>query len=322
MIPYIIVKLNLIVITNDMNSQLLNRLKLMGVFCHVVEAGSMREAAAKLGISPPAVSQFINQLESELDVTLLYRSTRRINVSEAGEKFYLQSKKMLAAAEQAEEVIHQSRSAISGELRIALPVGLAAKPAARALAPLFKEHKELKLSLIASDETVDLIDEGIDIVIDCGEAKDSSYIYHQLGKATKVICASPKYLQQYGNPVTPRELSDHTWLGLGEIEAKGVLNQVVLHHAKSAPASFKPALRYVFNDLNALISHVQEGLGIAQLPTLEIQHLIDNGELVPLLPDWQIEKHNVYALTRDKKYTYKVQAALAALKHYFGNIES
>lgn len=282
----------------------------------------MREAAAKLGISPPAVSQFINQLETELDVTLLYRSTRRINVSEAGEKFYLLSKKMLEAAELAEETVQQSQSTLNGELRIALPVGLASKPAAKALAPLFKEHKELKLSLLASDETIDLIDERIDIVIDCGQAKDSSYIYHQLGKAAKVICASPAYLQQYGNPVRPNELGEHTWLGLGDTEAKGVLNQVELHHATLASTSYKPTLRYVFNDLNALISHVQEGLGIAQLPALEIQHLLNSGELVPLLPDWKIEKHNVYALTRDKKYPYKVKAALAALKGYFGDMET
>jgi DNA-binding transcriptional LysR family regulator len=84
-----------------MSQQLLNKLKLIGVFCHVVESGSMREAAVKLGISSPAVSQFISQLEADLGVTLLYRSTRRLGVSEAGERYYQWGKKMLQAAEQA-----------------------------------------------------------------------------------------------------------------------------------------------------------------------------------------------------------------------------
>lgn len=302
-----------------MTTQLLNRLKLIGIYCHVVESGSMREAAKKLGISPPAVSQYINQLETELSVTLLYRSTRRINMSEAGEKYYQQGKKMLNAAEQAEDVINRSKQSISGQLRVAIPVGLAARPLARALKPMLQEHQDLTLSVFASDKSIDLIQERIDLVVDCGEPEDSNYIYHFLGKNRKFVCASPSYLKQEGSPVTPADLESHIWLSLGETEAKGVLSNVELKHAKSDTYRFTPNPRLTFNNLNALISHVQEGHGIALLPELEIKHLLDSGDLVTLLPDWQIENHNIFALTRDKKSPYKVKAALEALKAHFGS---
>ena len=300
-----------------MAQELLNRLKLIGVFCHVVESGSMRDAARKLGLSPPAISQYINQLEKELDVTLLYRSTRKISMSEAGERYYKQGKKMLAAAELAEDAIHQSKSSISGELRIALPVGLAARPVAEAFYTVFEEHKDLRLSIIASDKNVDFIQERIDILVDCGEPNDSNYILHQLGKSSKIICASPKYLERYGNPVKPDELADHTWLGMGHQESKGVLEEAELQHPKFGSFVLKPKCRFKFNDLNSLISHVQQGYGLALLPSLEVREQLNQGELIALLPDWKMNKHDIFALTLDKKYPSKVKVALDALRLFF-----
>lgn len=300
-----------------MAQKLLNRLKLIGVFCHVVESGSMREAAVKLGISPPAVSQFMTQLENDLGLTLLYRSTRRINLSEAGEKYYEWGKKMLSAAEQAEDMISQSKSTISGELRIALPVGLAARPVAQALAPLFDEHKELRLSIIARDKGIDFIQERVDILVDCGTPTDSNYIYHQLGKNSVALCASPTYLKKAGNPVTPEELSQHSWLGMNQSESKGVLNNIKLHHAKYESFTLKPKCRFSFNDMNSLISHVQLGYGLALLPLLEVKELIAEGELVSLLPDWKMDSYDIFALTADKKYSTKVKIALDVLRNFF-----
>lgn len=300
-----------------MAQQLLNRLKLIGVFCHVVESGSMREAAVKLGISPPAVSQFMTQLENDLGLTLLYRSTRRINLSEAGEKYYEWGKKMLAAAEQAEDVISQSKSTISGELRVALPVGLAARPVAQALIKVFDEHKELRLSIIARDTDIDFIQERVDILVDCGVPSDSNYIYHQLGKNNIVLCASPTYLKKAGNPVTPEELSEHTWLGMNQTESKGILSCIKLHHAKAESFTLKPACRFTFNDMNSLISHVQQGYGLALLPQLEVSELLEQGELVNLLPDWKMDSYDIFALTADKMYSTKVKIALDALRNFF-----
>ena len=301
-----------------MGQVLLNRLKLMGIFCHVVESGSMKEAAKKLGISPPAVSQFINQLESELNTTLLYRSTRKISTSEAGEQYYHQGKKMLQAAEAADDIIQQSKSSLSGNLRIALPVGLAAKPIASALFEMLEKHKDLKLTIIANDNHIDLIQERIDIVVDCGQPTDSNYIYHSLGKCDKHIYASPAYLKKHGTPIYPEDLKAHAWLGLGRAEAKGVLSHVNISHKRNDRFQYTPDLRITFNDLNSLISHVQLGYGIAVLPTIEITHLIESGELIPLLPDWKFDNHEIFALTRSKKYPYKVKAALSAMKEYFG----
>lgn len=300
-----------------MSQQFLNRLKLIGVFCHVVDSGSMREAAAQLGISPAAVSQQMNQLEKELQTTLLYRSTRRINLSEAGEKYYAWGKKMLIAAEQAEEVILQSKSEISGEIKIGVPVGLAARPLAQALKHVFDQHPDLKLSIIAKDHDIDFIQERVDILIDCGKAPDSNFIYHALGKNTTVLCASPNYLKRIGCPLSPQELQSYVWLGMNLPQAKGVLSTVNLTHSNGESFCFAPKLHYSFNDLNSLISHVQAGYGLALLPWLEVEELIFRSELVALLPDWKTSEYEIYALTADKQYSTKVELVLAALKQFF-----
>ena len=300
-----------------MSQQFLNRLKLIGVFCHVVDFGSMREAAAHLGISPAAVSQSMNQLEKELKTTLLYRSTRRISLSEAGDKYYAWGKKMLNAAEQAEEVILQSKSKISGEIRIGVPVGLVARPLAQALTPLFDEHPELKLSVIARDSDIDFIQERVDILVNCGKAPDSNFIYHPLGKNTTVLCASPNYLKRIGCPLSPQELQSYVWLGMNLPQAKEVLSEVSLTHANGESYCFSPKLNYTFNDLNSLISHVQAGYGLALLPWLEVEELIFRSELVALLPDWKTSEFDIYALTANKHYSTKVELALKALKSFF-----
>lgn len=307
-----------------MDHKLLNRLKLIGVFCHVVELGSMKEAAKRLKISAPAVSQFINQLESELDITLLYRSTRKISTSVAGEKYYQQGKKMLLAAEATEDIINQDKTILSGELRIALPVGLAAKPIATALYGVLDEHKDLNLTVMASDSNIDLIGERIDIAIDCGQPENTDYIYHFLGHCNKQIYASPVYLNKFGIPMHPKELLLHTWLGLdlglGLKESRGVLSCVDIVKENSSRFQFTPNLRLKFNDLNSLVNHVQLGFGLAILPSLEVEHLKNSGDLIPVLPDWQFDKHDIYALTRSRKKSFKVKVALNAMKEYFGAV--
>lgn len=294
-----------------------NRLKLIAIFCQVIDSGSMRQAANKLGISSPAVSQFISQLETELGTVLLYRSTRKLSLSEAGQKYYQQGCKMLAAAEQAEDIINQMKHSIIGELRIALPVGLAASPVAHALRQLMANNPELKLSIVASDGYIDPIAEGLDIIIDVGQPRDSSCIYHYLASASKTICASQGYLAQHDSILAPEALARHTWLAIGGKGRKGVLSQLKLQHSQHGSYDFTPTPRLRFNNLNSMIAHVKEGYGLAILPQLEVNNMIATDELVRVLPAWQCDRYAIYALTMNNSHSYKVTAALDALKSYF-----
>ena len=296
----------------------INRLKQMAVFCQVIECGSMRAAAEKLGMTPSAVSQGIAQLENELEVTLIYRSTRKLSLSEAGKGYYQHGKKMLMAAEDAEDAIYEVKHSLKGELRISAPVGLASRPLAQALKGLLTANQGLSLTVLAHDKNIDLVGEHIDIAIRVGEPEESSFIFHPLGRLQKSIYASPEYLEKHSNPVVPGDLKDQCWLGL---LSQDTFSDIRITHSNRQVFQEQPKFRMRFNDLNALTSHVQEGFGMAVLPDLEIRHLVKKGLLIKVLPEWQADDHPLYALTIDRKQSFKVKAALKELKAFFGKGE-
>lgn len=297
----------------------INRLKQMAIFCQVIESGSMRAAAEGLGITPSAVSQYISQLENELGITLLYRSTRKISLSEAGERYYQHGKKMMMAAEDAEDAINEVKHSLEGELRIAAPVGLASRPLAKALKELLNSNKQLNLTVLAHDKSIDLVAEQIDIAIRIGKPEESNLIFHPLGQVQKSIYASPEYLQKYGNPIAPNDLKEHLWLGLLSSDKFSEIN---ITHPSNKTFQYQPKDRMRFNDLNSLISHVQEGFGMAVLPDLEVRHIAEQGGIIRVLPEWQTDTHPLYALTIDRQQSYKIKAALKELKEFFGTQDS
>ena len=299
-----------------MDGQFLARLKLNGIFCQVVDCGSMGKAAQSLGMTTSAISQHLCRLEKELGMTLLNRTTRKLNLSEAGERYYAKGKKALDAARAAENAVHEIKHSLAGTLRIALPVGLSTQPIAQALSALIIANPELKIRMYAKDEPIDPIAEGIDILINVGTPKDSQLYFYPLGQSGKHIYANPEYLARRGYPAHPDDLLQHTWLGLG---FKGVLSRVSLTCEAHTSITIKPTTQMEFNDLNSLISHVTQGLGLAVLPELEIQAQRSRGELVKVLPNWHIAPHSIYALTTSQHAPYKVKKVLEVLKKYFAN---
>jgi len=292
----------------------LNRLKQMAIFCKVIECGSMRAAAQELGMTPSAVSQHLSQLEKEIDVPLVYRSTRKISLSEAGKRYYQHGKKMLMAAEDAEDAINEVKHSLEGELRISAPVGLASRPLAKAFKNILNSNKGLRLTILAQDKSIDLVSEQIDIAIRIGEPEESSFIYHPLGILQKGIYASPSYLSNHSNPVIPKDLCEHLWLGFLRNDD---FSEVSITHASNESFQYVPECRMRFNDLNVLAGHVQEGFGMAILPEQEVRHLVESGSLIRVLPEWKSKEHKIYALTIDRKHSYKINAAMKELKDYF-----
>lgn len=294
----------------------LNRLKQIAIFCQVIDSGSMRAAADALKMTPPAISQHIKQLEQELGVSLIHRSTRKISLSEAGERYYQHGKRMLIAAGDAEDAVHEIKNTLAGDLRISAPVGLASQPLAKALKEILSNNPGLRVTVLASDQEIDLVNEQIDIAIRVGKPKESNFIFHLLQQATKHIFASPEYLLRMGTPVIPEELTEHIWLSfLGQVD----FSSIELFHPSNRVYHYEPTYRLRLNNLNSLIGHVQEGLGLAVLPELEIEHLVHSGELIKVLPDWKMASIPLYALTIDRKQSYKVQTVLKALKTFFAD---
>ena len=174
----------------------------------------MSAAARRLGMSPSAVSQTIRALEQHGGVTLLHRSTRKLALTEAGERYYPHCQRMLEAARAAAQSLQQARDAPTGELRVSAPVGFA-NHIAPALAPLLAEAPQLRLRLLVDDAMIDLIDARIDVAIRIGRLADSSWVARRLCDFDTILCASPDYLARAGMPATPQQLPAHQWLAFG-----------------------------------------------------------------------------------------------------------
>lgn len=290
----------------------LQQLKLMAIFCHVIDAGSMRGAAEVLSMTPPAVSQHIRQLEQQLGIQLIHRSTRKLSLSEAGEAYYQHAKRMLAAATDASDAISRIKHSLSGELRITAPVGLACAPLTTALAPLMDEHPQLQLNIIASDERVDLLEQRVDIAIRAGTVDDSAFIYHPLGKIYTSLYASPEYLKCYGELRNLDDLQRVPWLLLKQMQSG---DEVLLGEAPAQ--EIRVPVRMRCNNMNVMLSFACQGLGIALLPRHEAMPFESSGQLVSVLPELSTVRSEVYALTQHRQLSLKVRLVLKQLKAYY-----
>ena len=288
-------------------------LKRMAVFATVVQHGSMTGAARALGMSPSAVSQQVRQLEREGGVTLLHRSTRKLALTEAGQRYHAQCAAMCVAAEQARAELAASRDAPSGELRLSATVGFA-RHIAPALGTLLAQYPALRLRLLVDDAPIDLINARVDLAVRFGRLADSSWAARRLGALQWWLCASPGWVAQHGAPDTPDTLLAHSWLGFAR-EGGGLL--LDLHHADGATRSLRVQPRIASNNQLSIQQMCESGLGLALMGSMDVQDALASGRLVRLLPQWSFGTLDIWAVTpqRDAQPA-KVRQAIAALHSY------
>lgn len=307
----------------------MDEFKHYAVFAATVAAGSMSAAARQLNMSPSAVSQAIRALEAHAGVALLYRSTRKLTLTEAGARCYPHCRALYDAAAAATASLELARDAPSGELRVAAPVGFAAH-IAPALAPLMAQSPGLRLRLLVDDAMIDLIEQRIDIAIRVGRLADSSLVARPLCKLEMIVCASPSYLERHAAPSEPRDLASHHWLA-GEREsaaaAEGAdgLPRMALEMFEAdgrASQTVAVGVRIASNNQLSLQTMCEQGLGLARLGHADALPALRRGALVRLLPHWRFAPWPVSAVTRRRDgEPIKVRAALQALQNYFATLE-
>lgn len=295
---------------------MLDQLKRMAVLATVVEQGSFVAAARQLQTTTSAVSQQVRALERDMGVTLLHRSTRKLSLTPAGERFHAGCAAMLNAARGAQQQLIQLRDAPEGELRIAAPVGFA-RQLGPALAPLLQAHPGLSLHLEVEDGFTDLVDRRIDLAIRFGRLPDSSWVAQRIGEKSIGLYAAPAYLAQRG---VPAQLSDlaapgHDWLAL----RSGTDQPLALslrRGEESLQLSVRP--RASSNNQLSLQQLCEAGLGLAMLGGDDVSESVQAGHLLPLLPGLQLPPLPIHALTpqRDAQPA-KVRHAIAALRAFW-----
>ncbi|WP_337958232.1 LysR family transcriptional regulator [Roseateles chitosanitabidus] len=294
---------------------MLDQLRRMAVLATVVEQGSLVAAARQLQTTTSAVSQQLRALERDMGVTLLHRSTRRISLTPAGERFVQGCQAMLAAAREAQTQLHHLRDAPEGELRISAPVG-SARQIGPALAPLVTAHPLMSLHLEVDDGFTDLVAKRIDLAVRFGRLPDSSWVAQRIGVKTVGLYAAPAYLARRGVPTSMADLTRHDWLALRSDASAP--KPLPLRGPDGREELLRVTPRASSNNQLSLQQLCEAGMGLAMLSPEDVDEAQAQGRVLPLLPGWSLPVLPVHVMTpqRDAQPA-KVRHAIEALRHAF-----
>ncbi|UPG84561.1 LysR family transcriptional regulator [Luteibacter aegosomatis] len=286
----------------------LNRL---AVFVALVRAGSFTAAAERLGTTKAMVSQHIAKLEDELGVTLLVRSTRRMSLTDAGERFHEDCARVLADAESAVSRLGECRDTPMGTLRVAAAGDHGPAIVAPVLAEYAARHPQVSVELVVSDDIVDVIAERFDLSIRIGWLRDSSLRAAKLSSFRQCLVASPAYLARRGEPSAPDELAAHDWISLSVLSSPTrwtfVDDAGTEHTVRTRPIASA-------NSTLAAHAFVVAGLGMSVLPDYVVHADIATGRLVSLLDGYRLPDGGVHAVYPGKQTSVKVRAFIDLLK--------
>lgn len=253
----------------------------LNAFVQTAEAGSFTAASTKLGVSASAIGKAVARLEERLAVRLFHRSTRSLTLTVEGALFLDRCRRIFCEIEAAELELSQTRQAPRGRLRVSMPlIGMLMMPAVMAF---MRSYPEIELDLDFTDRIVDVIDEGFDVVIRTGEARDSRLMMRRAGGFSHRIVGSPDYLAARGTPKTPQDLIGHA-CHHHKYPSTGRLERWPLTEGGDDIEVALPVTS-VASTLEPQICLAEEGFGLACLPQFAIHAQLRRGSLVSVLED-------------------------------------
>ncbi|MBU3069031.1 LysR family transcriptional regulator [Aestuariicella sp. G3-2] len=285
------------------------------VFVTVIETGGFSPAARLLGISKSAVSKRVTQLEEQLGVKLIHRTTRQLSLTEAGEHFYQHARIAHEAAKNAQDAVSQLQGEPQGRLRINSPMSFGRLHLAPLIPVFLKRYPKITIDMVMDDKVLDLIGEGFDIAIRSGELPNSSLIARKLAPLNSVLCASPDYLKTHGKPEQLEHLKDHNCLIF--THSNDVKEWAFMKNGTTQAIDIKG--NYQVNNSEALREALLQGAGIGRLPTFIAGPDIKAGRLITLFEEYQMPAKIIYAVFPERQYLpAKVRAFIDFAIEYFG----
>ena len=295
----------------------MNELTQIKSFVALVESRSISKAAERMDIAVSAVSRRLKELESGLGVQLVQRTTRKMHITEAGEKFYRRCGRLLDDLEEAKHEASNTATALSGTLRIATPLSFGVAHLSPAVAAFMHLHPQIKIELDMSDRRIDLVEEGLDLAIRIGTLEDSSLMARKLASVRHVVCASPDFLNRHGIPSTPQDLSALPALCYGNLSQPDTWHY---HDKDSKPGQVKVPMRMRANNGDALVEAAIAGLGVLCEPSFIVHGSVERGVLKPLLTDYQWNPMGIFAVYPQTKHMpTRVRAFIDFLVSSFGD---
>ncbi|RRZ16400.1 LysR family transcriptional regulator [Klebsiella pneumoniae] len=293
------------------NLPLLNDLR---VFMLVARRAGFAAAAEELGVSPAFVSKRVSLLEQTLNVMLLHRTTRRVTITEEGERIYEWAQRILQDVDEMMDELSDVRQVPQGTLRIISSFGFGRRVVAPALSALALQYPQLELRFDVQDRLVDLVNEGVDLDIRVGDDIAPNLIARQLAANHRVLCASPQFLARHASP---KQLSDLAALPCLVIKERDHPFGVWQLHSKEGQHAIKVTGPLSSNHGEIVHQWGLDGQGIALRSWWDVRENIASGHLVQVLPDyWQ--PANVWAVYVSRLATSaKIRTTVEFLRHYF-----
>lgn len=257
-------------------------LESIAVFVTVAKSGNFSEAARELGVSPSAVSKRIARLETRLGVSLLSRTTRKVELTEAGQEYFERCSDGLTAIAAADDVVARIGEMPQGMLRVRVPQAFGRLHVAPHIPAFLAQHQQISLDLRFGRFSGEHTAERIDVFIASSDPPDVNLAVKKLTRITRVTCAAPSYIARAGKPDSVRDLSNHNCLmfsGSNTVENEWVLR------GRGTIQRVRVAGRFRTNDAETMHSAVLSGLGIAHMPTFLVGPDLSSGRLVPIFQD-------------------------------------
>lgn len=270
-------------------------------FMKVAATGSFNEAARELGISAPAVSKSVGRLEAQLNVRLLDRTTHHVAITPEGKRFFEECLPSVDHLMHAAQELKDSTGEASGRLRISSTVGFGRRCIAPLLPAFCAAHPDIRLEFDLNDRFVDFAGNGVDVAIRNGRLDDADIVARKLAPMRLIVCGSPEYLRQAGQPTTLDDLSNHRIVAF-RLEATGKPHDWEFN----VDGTFvKRAMRghEVFNDPEMVAAAAVAGGGLAQLANYQADALIADGSLLPVLTGFIAEGRGHFVCYRSRKQT-------------------
>lgn len=267
----------------------------MAVFAKVVEQDSFRGAAKSLGLSPSRISETVSELEDYLGVTLLYRTTRKIALTNEGRIFHGRVTEMLRSAEAGLNEVTALSVEPVGALRISFPAFLSSGPLSTAVADFAKRHPNVAFSVTYTDNVVGLIEDGFDLNIRVGWLDDSSMMSRKLAVGQRVLVAGRRYASLRKVPQSPTDLEDWDWI---RYRNRADTTKLVGPDGSEEKVTGKAQIEV--DSIDALYHLVCQNLGVTILPANMAERGVEKGDLVRLLPDWTLRELGIFAVWPDR----------------------
>jgi DNA-binding transcriptional LysR family regulator len=296
----------------------MDRTDTMSLFVATIDTGSLSGAARISGISLSSVSRHLSALEERVGTRLLVRTTRTLALTEAGQRYYDKSKRILTEIDEMESGLHTDAETPVGRLHVAGPTLFGRFFMLPLLAKFAVLHPRIVMDVMLLDRQLNLIEDGIDVAVRIGRMVDSSLIIRRLGALRQIICAAPAYLEQRGTPRTLADLSSHDCLVYSQdnISAEWPLLD------GDTPTEVQVPVRMRSNTVDGVVAAAVEGAGLVYAPAWSVMNFVKAGRLKVVLPQHELPPRPINAVfTHNRLLSGKVRALVDYLALQFANTD-